>query len=202
MGAKQIAVAMSAALGFSVVFTAGAQPAEEGEVAKPAEDVEEVEEVEPDVGSTGEEEGFTFSKIAGRQHAAAVHLPIGLLAALCLIELLALIRPKLDLGKSGLVISVAVAFSLVPAAVSGLIRSAEVFADREPPEILFEHRNLMIGMAVVFTASLALRIIKRDRLEGAARWVHLALLLLAFFLVVMGGHHGGQMVYGEGFLPY
>ena len=165
------------------------------------EDVEEVEVVNPDASNAGQDT-FTLSKVIGRNHPALVHLPIGMLAALLLVELASVIRPTLDMGKAGLLLALFTALSFIPAAISGLIRAKEVFANSDPSPLLLEHRNLMIAAFVFILGAAALRIAKRKGLDGPLRLAYLALILISLILAGLGGHHGGQLVYGEGYLPY
>jgi uncharacterized membrane protein len=182
----------------------GTGAAEKSGAEEPVEVVEEVEVVEAVevVDTGGDGAGFTFQQLIGRNHPALVHLPIGLLMGVLLLELLALFFPSLPLGRSPMVLSLAALASFFPAAVSGFVRSSELFANTEAPSMFFEHRNLMIGAAVLLAAAVAIRLAKRDNLEGIVRWVHLVLIILAVLLTAVGGHHGGQLVYGESFLPY
>ncbi len=180
--------------------------AEGVEEVEEVEVIEEVEVVEPGevavVGDDPASAGFTLSKVIGRNHPALVHLPIGFAIAVLFIELLSFFLAKLDMGRSGLVMSGATVAAFIPAVISGFLRSEEVFATREPPGIFFDHRNLMIAGASIFTVSLILRLLKKDQLSGAWRYIYLALLLIAVAVLGAGGHAGGQMVYGEDFLPY
>jgi uncharacterized membrane protein len=145
---------------------------------------------------------FTVMQVIGRNHPALVHFPIGLVIAVCLIEFLSFIRPGLDMGKSGLVLSIFTVLSFLAAAVSGFIRAGEVFAGRTASELLVEHRLYMIVAASIFTVSLAIRAIKKDQLNGWIRYAFLLLLAASALLTAIGGHHGGQLVYGDTYLPY
>ena len=171
-------------------------------VVEEAEVVESVEAVDSVDGSVSEGPSFSLLQIVGRNHAAAVHIPIGLIMGVLLIELLGLFFPRVPLGKSGLVLSLATVASFIPASISGWMRSNELFANSEAPSLFFEHRNLMIAALFLFTVSVVLRVAKKDALEGVARWLYLGLLLISVALIAAGGHHGGQLVYGEHFLPY
>jgi uncharacterized membrane protein len=205
MSRSQLTIGMSLIFAISFAIAAGVPVPATGD----DDGVEEVENVEV-VGQTpagGASEGsgganLGLMQIIGRNHPAAVHIPIGMLIALCLIEFLALIRPGWEMGKSGMVLSVATALSFIPAAISGFLRASEVFAGGEPTPLLIEHRNIMIAAFTIFLVSLGLRVAKKDRLNGAIRYVYLALLAVSLVLVGIGGHHGGQMVYGESYLPY
>ncbi len=179
------------------------------EKVEAADDVEVLDNVEV-VGSgaggqTDSGEGgasFPLRQIVGRNHAALVHLPIGLIMGVLLLELLALFFPKIPLGRSRLVLAIATGAGFLAAGLTGFLRAGEMFAANPAPELLFEHRNLMIAAASLFTLALVQRIVRKDDLRGACRWIQLGLLVVAALLVAAGGHHGGQLVYGENFLPY
>lgn len=195
----------------AVLLVPGTAPADDppdAEKVEVADDVEVLDDVEvvgsgdvqADTGDGGA--SFTLRQIIGRNHAALVHLPIGLLMGVLLLELLFLFAPSIPLGKSRLVLAIATGASFLTAGLSGFLRAGEMFAENPPPELLFEHRNLMIGAAILFAVALIQRIIRKDDLRGACRWVQLGLLVAAALLAAAGGHHGGQLVYGENFLPY
>ena len=183
-----------------------ANPQDQPEDVSNIETVEIIEEVEVIEEVTAEnvavDEGFGLAQVIGRNHPASVHLPIGFIIAVCILELLALLFPSIELGKAGLVMSLATVASFFPAIVTGWLRAGELFATREAPDLFFEHRNLMIAASVVFTISALFRILKKDNLTGVSRFIYLVLLLLSLVIIGLGGHHGGQLVYGENFLPY
>lgn len=179
------------------------QEAGDASVIEDVEDVEAVEIVEEIEALPGEESNdFGLLQIVGRNHPALVHIPIGFVLAVVLIELLTLLFPRIDPGRSGFILSLATVVSFLPAIISGWLRSLELFATVEAPMIFLEHRNMMILGSIVFTVGTLLRIFRRDQLEGATRVIYLALLILSLVLVALGGHHGGELVYGEDFLPY
>ena len=145
---------------------------------------------------------LSVAQIFGRNHAALVHLPIGILAALCLVEIARLVRKKTTLGGCALFLSIAAILSYLPAALSGLLRAHELYASTPAPHIFTEHRNLMIAAASVLSVSTMLRVAKKNELTGTVRVAVLVLLAVAFALTAVGAHHGGMLVYGEQFLPY
>lgn len=170
---------------------------------EPVEDIEDVEVVNAVEASPDPLAGVSLAQqIIGRNHPALVHLPIGFIIAVCFLEFLALFFPKIELGRATLVMSLATVASFIPASLTGWLRSGELFAGRDAPGLLFEHRNLIIAAAAIFTLSVVLRIVKKDKLQGVAKIIYLGLLLLSLVFIGLGGHHGGQLVYGEDFLPY
>lgn len=167
------------------------------------EAVEEVEEVEViDVQDAGVLPALSFAQLVGRNHAAAVHLPIGFLVALCLMEVLRTVSKKSSLTSCGWVLSIAAALSFLPAATTGWLRADELFEGKSDPQLFLDHRNLMIIAWVVLLTSLGLRIAKKNVLPFKLQMIDLALLTAALMLVAVGAHHGGMLVYGEQFLPY
>jgi uncharacterized membrane protein len=160
-------------------------------------EIVEVQDVSDSAGSP-----LSFLQIVGRNHAAAVHLPIGLLVALFLIEAFHVASPKKQLHQCGFILCIAAAVSFLPALVTGMLRSGELFAGQDAPHIFLEHRNLMVFSFAVLLLSLVLRIVKKNALVGKIRIVYLLLLAISLVSAVSGAHHGGMLVYGENFLPY
>ena len=176
----------------------------EPEVVDAVEVVEDIETVETAnvIENDRADTVLSSAQLVGRNHPAMVHLPIGLMIGVLLLTLTATFFPTIPIGRSGWILSTATWFSFLPASVSGWLRAAEVYP--QPSPLLLEHRNLMIGSLVVFTISLGLRLrYKADALRQTKLWYpYLLLLLLSVGLIIAGGHHGGQLVYGESFLPY
>lgn len=184
------------ALGIAAFFSARPLAAEE------ISEIETIEVVEVKDASDAAGNRLSFLQIVGRNHAAAVHLPIGLLFALLLIEALHATSPKRQLHQCGFVLCIAAAISFLPAAVTGMLRANEIFAGPKAPHIFLEHRNLMLASFAALLLSLVLRIAKKNAPPGKIRFVYLGLLTTSLILAVSGAHHGGMLVYGENFLPY
>jgi uncharacterized membrane protein len=189
-----IAVAVFAGFYISYIDSVAAE--------EPVEEIENVEVVDVQDASASDVKPLSFLQIVGRNHAAAVHLPIGFLFALCFVEILRLASKKSTLETCGYALSIGAALSFVPAAITGMLRATEIFEGRDAPELFFEHRNLMIAAAAVFLVSLGLRFAKKNELKGKFQIAYLSLLGIALVLAAVGAHHGGVLVYGENFLPY
>ena len=167
---------------------------------EPVEEVEDLQVVDTEDASTPP--SWSVLQVIGRNHAAAVHLPIGFLFALCLVEGIRTASKKSSLDGCGLVLAGATVLSFIPAAISGLLRAEEVFSGKETPHLFFEHRNLMIAAGAIMLLALVLRIAKRNAFVGKVQIVYLLLLAGAVVITAIGAHHGGLLVYGEQFLPY
>jgi uncharacterized membrane protein len=177
--------------------------AESDAKVEPVEEVEAVEMVDAIETTDGSARSVSLAQqIIGRNHPALVHVPIGFILAVCLLEFLALCFPKIELGQATFILCLATVASFIPASLTGWLRAGELFASRQAPDLLFEHRNLIIAACAIFTVSVLLRVFRKDKLQGMAKTVYLGLLLLSMVLIGLGGHHGGQLVYGEDFLPY
>jgi uncharacterized membrane protein len=185
-------------------------------VAEPGEDeaieaveevdvVEAVEVVDAQVtGGAADEASFTVSRVFGRLHPALVHLPIGFLLLLLVVEVLSSFKRGGSLAACGLPMVVLTALSTIPAAISGLLRSAEMWGENgpDPPEIFTNHWMVMLAVIALILIAAILRIRFRTWYHATVRRVYLGVLLVAVVLVAFGGHLGGQLVYGEQHLPF
>jgi hypothetical protein len=64
------------------------------------------------------------------------------------------------------------------------------------------HRNLNIVSAILCLGALLLGYPKRESLRGPRRWFYIGLLVAAAIIVLIAGHLGGKMVFGENYLPF
>jgi hypothetical protein len=125
---------------------------EEVEAVEVVEVVQQVEEVEAVVAiATGpaDETAWSAWQVVGRFHPAFVHLPIGFLLLLLILELLALVRRSPGLAACGLAAHVLTALAAVPAVLSGFLRSAEMWTAGGPPGLLVRaQRRGALGLRV------------------------------------------------------
>ncbi len=144
------------------------------------------------------------TQLVGRLHPIFVHLPIGWLTLLVLLELAALVRRRDEGDRFRLALLVLALASCLPAVVSGLLRADEVTSlARDSVGLVTLHRNLMFAVSGATALALALRLgLGRPRLAGAARALYLVVLLAAAALLVYGAHLGGKLVFGERYLPF
>lgn len=151
------------------------------------------------VETAGGRRTLSLWQLVGRLHPLLVHLPIGWLLLLLLVELAALRRAAGEgwqrLGRGLLVATLLVA---LPAVVSGLLR-----ADALPPEPLMNlHRNVMLGLVGLLVVALPLRLGGGAKPPLGRRLGYLALLAAAVCLLLWGGHLGGVLVRGPNYLPF
>jgi uncharacterized membrane protein len=172
-----------------------------------SEEVEEVEAVEPAEadaeGKNGEEkkEGGIF-EVVGHLHPAVVHMPIGWLVLLFLLDLAAFLLNRPELLPAGPWVGLGVVLSFIPAAITGLLRFDGLPQDPEAAAPALLHRNVMYGCLILCIAALVMRVMNRNELEGRTKWIYLGLVASACLTVTIGGHLGGQLVYGNDFLPF
>ncbi|MEK7705488.1 MAG: DUF2231 domain-containing protein [Myxococcota bacterium] len=163
----------------------------------PADAVEELDSLDEVAAPTAP----TLPQVLGRMHSAVVHFPIAWLPLLLLAEWLvltgrlahpSLLRPWLLLGTLG---------AFVPAAMTGLLRLRELPQDAPSLSTALLHRNLMLSAFLLLLLSLPLRV-KLARCAVCGRRLYLAALLVATVLVMLGGHLGGRLVFGDAYLPF
>jgi len=136
-----------------------------------------------------------FTRFLGRFHPSLVHLPIGILLLALLLE--GLMRtPRFEaFATLTPMVWLAGAWSAILAAFAGLYLSQGGGYD---PETLVWHKRLGVAVAVLAVAAYGLR----NRSAGTQRlsWGYGALLASLFLGVTIGGHLGGTLTHGEGYL--
>jgi uncharacterized membrane protein/mono/diheme cytochrome c family protein len=128
--------------------------------------------------------------VFGRLHPLVLHLPIGLLAGLAAVEVVAIVRGRPAPREVTAVLAWLAAASGVLAAATGLVLSRE---SGYAGDTLTKHLYLGITLAVVCVVMGAVH--GRER-RGPFR----AALLAALAVLLPTGHLGGTMTHGEGFL--
>jgi hypothetical protein len=92
--------------------------------------------------------------------------------------------------------------SLLPTAATGLLRAAHMPSDATTHALLVTHRSLNFAVAGLVLAAFALRLWRRNCLQGWWRISYLVLLFAATGMVLLAAHFGGRMVYGPDYLPW
>jgi len=169
-----------------------------GQLLVPASASSPVEVVEVSLDDEVEDQ-LGLIAIVGRMHPAVVHFPIAWLLLLSLVDFLALGLGLEELRKYGPYLLGLTILSFCPAATSGFLNYAEY---GEPNTLAGLHRNLMLTAVGLCAVGLVLRLLGRNRLDGALKWVYLGLLGAAALTVSVGGHLGGKLVFGEDYLPF
>ncbi|MFH2005514.1 MAG: hypothetical protein ABI333_02895, partial [bacterium] len=95
---------------------------------------------------------------------------------------------------------------LVPAVITGLVLASEILplkaAFPQEQAAILSHRNLAFTTTGLCAAALALRLWRRNHLDGTIKWLYLALLAGATTLVAWTGHAGGALARGKDWLPF
>jgi len=171
--------------------TADGAEVEEADIEE-IEEIEEIEDVsESSVVAAAEEPGWT--QIIGRLHPAAVHIPIGWVWLLALMEVLIFLTRRDALAEIGEYLAPATLIGCLPAIATGLIRASQLPQHPESMASVALHRNVALLMTSVILAAVLLRLGRRRNFGGRVRLLYLALLVAASFLAGLGGHLGGRM---------
>ncbi len=179
---------------------AAAAPSPGDEEIEDVEDVEEVAVVTAS-GAPGAAAPGLY-EYTGRMHPAVVHFPIGWLVLLLLVDLGAFVLRRSGWEKWGLYVLIGTVASFVPAIVTGFIRGNHLPNDAGVLAEMADHRNLALVMAGLTTLALGIRLWRRNDLQRAYRYVYLLLIVASSALVLLTGHEGAKMVYGENYLPF
>lgn len=171
-----------------------------------AEDIEGVETIETvtpvepaGAGHRHQENGFWA--VAGKLHPLLVHFPIAYVLLLLLVELVGWRNQAVGWQRAGAWLGLMTVIAVVPAVVTGLLRASSLTGQPDPDVVL--HRNLMLGVTAAVGLAALLRLWRGDqRFSGGWRGIYLLLLLAAAALVTVGGHVGGEIVYGHDYLPF
>lgn len=138
----------------------------------------------------------------GRLHHGVVHLPIGWLLFIVLLDIAAFgfqRRAAEDVGLWALTLTV---LSFIPGLVTGMLRSGHV-ADTGDIAVLVGQHQAMIFITFGLTVlAFGVRWMNRDHLTGSVRGAYLTLIGLAAGLMLVAGHWGGRIVFGPDFLNF
>lgn len=142
-------------------------------------------------------QGPELMPFVGRFHPLVVHLPIGVLVLAATLEAATVgsetRREKVDAALGG-VLGFLVASAVVAFVVGLLLGRAGDY----PKNLLGKHRMLTLVSVVLSSATLAAYAAHKGR--GLARAAYRGLLGLAVVAMSLGGHVGGSLSRGEGYL--
>lgn len=129
----------------------------------------------------------------GRLHPLVVHMPIGMLAALVIVEMMTVFKKPEKITATRRFLVWATALSAITAAVAGWFLAGEGgYAE----DLLFWHRWIGIAFAVVLFIGAVIALTPR----WASVLVRFVVLSLALGLMTVAGHMGGTMTHGETYL--
>ena len=136
------------------------------------------------------ETNFVLDQFVGRFHPMLVHLPIGFLLLLAVLELLAVRAQFKHLaGASRVILIVSVPVTLVTAMTGWLLAGGGDY-DRD---LLFQHRWAGVSVAV---CSVVLLVVHQRHQLRLYRWLLVGLVALLGF----AGHQGGSLTHGSDYL--
>ena len=191
---RRLAVFLVLVAALAAGFAAAAQ-----DPAPAAEQILDVQTVAP-----GEISGKPagLADLVGRLHPALVHFPIAWLVGLALVDFVGLVRKREAWQRAGVFVLAGTVLSLLPTAATGLLRAAHMEFDANLRALLVVHRTLNFVVAGLLLAAFALRLARRNRLDGWWRRAYLALVFAATCAVLVAADFGGRMVYGPDYLPW
>lgn len=173
----------------------------ENSAADEFEEIESVEEIEVVEEAGAARQAGLFQTI-GRFHPVVLHFPIAWLVLLVLVEMVLLTGFAGELNRWASVLLVLTLLSFIPAIVSGLgMASSHTSAAAEFTEKMIMHRNINIASGLVLLVAGVVRLAIGQAAGFKARAGYCVLILAAAGLLIFGSHLGGEMVWGEGFLP-
>jgi uncharacterized membrane protein len=191
---RRLAIFLVLVAALAAGFSAAAQ-----DPAPAAEQILDVQTVAP-----GEISGKPagLADLVGRLHPALVHFPIAWLVGLALVDFVGLVRKREAWQRAGIFVLAGTVLSLLPTAATGLLRAAHMEFDANLHALLVVHRTLNFVVAGLLLAAFALRLARRNRLDGWWRLGYLALVFAATCAVLVAADFGGRMVYGPDYLPW
>lgn len=135
----------------------------------------------------------------GRFHPVMVHLPIGLVFAAACVEGVSRFQKFRHIESAVLFLWLLAALSAIPAAVCGwLVATGGGYDDI----LLFRHRWLGIGLAVLCMAMVGLKWKARQAFGRSAMWgrIYIPMAGLAVILLGVTSHFGGSLTHGGDYL--
>ncbi len=141
-----------------------------------------------------------YLRAAGRLHPMLVHFPIGLLLPACAIEMWAAMRRRVEVSPSAFVCVLAGALGALAAATTGWLTGEFEPQSVSLVQTIFLHRWIGVATASAGTATLLLGAVARARPASDALGWYRAILIVTALGAGLGGHLGGTIVRGEGYL--
>ena len=137
----------------------------------------------------------TLLLFLGRFHPLVLHVPIGALIALFVVEFVQCIRAKLNLDKACEILLWVCVLSSIPAVLAGyLLASSGGYSE----SLLDRHMRLGWATAFLCTWLLALRYWAKTKPKFL--WTYRALLCVNMILLSLAGHYGGSLTHGSDYL--
>lgn len=173
-------------------------PGDKGEEIETLEDIQLLDDIEPAEVET--DPGLI--EFFGRMHPAVVHFPIAWLVLLLGVEGTALATGGAAWSKAGRFLILVTFISFLPAIATGFVHAFYQGSDPGFLQLMEPHRNLNLSSAALCLGALLLRYRQRETLRGLRSWIYMSLIIVSVLLVLIAGHLGGKMVFGENYLPF
>ena len=170
--------------------------------AEPTAAPKQISDVQIVTSGAGEGKPTDLGDLVGRFHPALVHFPIAWLVGLAIIDFFGLVRRRQEWQRAGIFVLAGTVLSLLPTAATGLLRATHMPTDAATHALLVTHRTLNFVVAGLVLAAFALRLWRRNSLQGGWRITYLALVVAACGAVLLAADFGGRMVYGPDYLPW
>jgi len=148
-----------------------------------------------DFQSVGISEDMRF--FLGRFHPLVLHIPIGALVGVFVLEAIDVLSPKLKLGQASHILLWFTVVSFIPAIVAGLLIGS-TGGYRE--ELLNEHKNLGFITAFISAALLIVRQFLLNKESKGIAWTYRGILFVSVILLSLTGHEGGSLTHGTTYL--
>lgn len=152
-----------------------------------------------DHGSTSGKTGGRILAFLGKLHVLAVHLPIALLPLAGLLELIGMRRKSANLHFAAALNFILGGLAAWAAAALGWIAASQSNYSGELGRVLFWHRWMGVGMAVIVLLGMAGLALQRRAQPWGRAFYRIALFAL-LALVPLAAHFGGSLVYGPDYL--
>ncbi len=134
----------------------------------------------------------------GRFHPLVLHIPIGALVGVLVLEVIDMLSPKIKLAQASHILLWFSIISIIPAIFAGLLIGS-TGGYRE--ELLNEHKNLGFATAFISVALLVVRVVlnKKER-KSVIFWIYRVGLFGCVIILSLAGHEGGSLTHGTTYL--
>ncbi|MEO9513722.1 MAG: DUF1592 domain-containing protein [Flavobacteriaceae bacterium] len=146
--------------------------------------------------STDADETHWLLEFFGKFHPLLVHLPIGILLGLFLLELVCFFRPSLELGHASTLLLWSAVITAIPSVLAGTLLAASGDYGSQTFEM---HKWYGLATALCSIWLLVIRNYKTISLFGRFS-LYRAALLVNVVLLSIAGHYGGSLTHGSNYL--
>jgi uncharacterized membrane protein len=131
-------------------------------------------------------------------HPMLVHLPIALLSASFLFDLLGHLAGRAELQRTGWWTLLVGSCGLLATVISGLLAGRTVSIPLEAREHFETHEQMAFLVAALYAAALLWRVANRTNLPKGREWLYLVLSFTGVGLMWVAGWYGGELVFRFG----